>query len=146
MILEVKPEDKRSPNALEKLYIRSTSGQLVPLDAVARVTRTVGPLSVNHFGQLPAATISFNLQPGFSLGEAANSVNAAVRELRIPVSVTTSFQGTVKEFQESFAESVGAPDRGDPGDLHRARRVVRELHSSDHDSFRDCRPPCSGRC
>ena len=103
VILEVKPEDKRSPNALEKLYIRSSSGQLVPLDAVARVTRTVGPLSVNHFGQLPAATISFNLQPGFSLGEAAKSVNAAIRELRIPVSVTTSFQGTVKEFQESFA-------------------------------------------
>jgi len=103
VILEVKPEDKRSPSALEKLYIRSTAGQLVPLDAVARVKRTVGPLSVNHFGQLPAATISFNLQPGFSLGEAANSVNAAIRELRIPVSVTTSFQGTVKEFQESFA-------------------------------------------
>ena len=103
VILEVKPEDKRNPSALEKLYIRSTAGQLVPLDAVARVTRTVGPLSVNHFGQLPAATISFNLQPGFSLGEAANSVNAAIRELRIPVSVTTSFQGTVKEFQESFA-------------------------------------------
>ena len=103
VILEVKPQDKRNPSALEKLYIRSTAGQLVPLDAVARVTRTVGPLSVNHFGQLPAATISFNLQPGFSLGEAANSVNAAIRELRIPVSVTTSFQGTVKEFQESFA-------------------------------------------
>ena len=103
VILEVKPDDKRSPSALEKLYIRSTAGQLVPLAAVARVTRTVGPLSVNHFGQLPAATISFNLQPGFSLGEAANSVNAAIRELRIPVSVTTSFQGTVKEFQESFA-------------------------------------------
>jgi len=103
VILEVKPEDRRSPNALEKLYIRSSAGQLVPLNAVARVTRTVGPLSVNHFGQLPAATISFNLQPGFSLGEAANSVSAAIRELRIPVSVTTSFQGTVKEFQESFA-------------------------------------------
>jgi hydrophobic/amphiphilic exporter-1 (mainly G- bacteria), HAE1 family len=102
VILEVKPEDRRSPNALEKLYIRSSAGQLVPLDAVARVTQTVGPLSVNHFGQLPAATVSFNLQPGFSLGEAANSVNAAIRELRIPVSVTTSFQGTVKEFQESF--------------------------------------------
>ena len=103
VILEVKPEDKRGPNALEKLYIRSTNGQLVPLAAVANVARTVGPLSVNHFGQLPAATISFNLQPGFSLGEAARSVDAAVRELRIPVSVTTSFQGTVKEFQESFA-------------------------------------------
>jgi hydrophobic/amphiphilic exporter-1 (mainly G- bacteria), HAE1 family len=103
VILEVKPEDKSGPNALEKLYIRSMGGQLVPLDAVALVARTVGPLSVNHFGQLPAATISFNLKPGFSLGEAATSVDTAIRELRIPVSVTTSFQGTVKEFQESFA-------------------------------------------
>jgi HAE1 family hydrophobic/amphiphilic exporter-1 len=102
VILEVLPEYKRSPDALEKLYIRSTNGSLVPLSEVAGVERSVGPLSVNHFGQLPAATVSFNLQPGFSLGEAAERVNEAVRELRIPISVTTSFQGTVKEFQESF--------------------------------------------
>jgi len=102
VILEVQPEYKRSPDALEKLYIRSSNQKLVPLDGVAQVARTVGPLSVNHFGQLPAATVSFNLQPGFSLGEAAKRANDAVRELRIPASVTTSFQGTVKEFQESF--------------------------------------------
>jgi HAE1 family hydrophobic/amphiphilic exporter-1 len=102
VILEVRPEDKRSPAALEKLHVRSSNGQLVSLDGVAQVKRTVGPLSVNHFGQLPAATISFNLKPGFSLGEAASSVDAAIRDLRMPVSVTTSFQGTVKEFQESF--------------------------------------------
>ena len=102
VILEVQPEYKRSPDALEKLYIRSSNQKLVPLDGVAQVARTVGPLSVNHFGQLPAATVSFNLRPGFSLGEAAKRVNEAVRELRIPASVTTSFQGTVKEFQESF--------------------------------------------
>jgi HAE1 family hydrophobic/amphiphilic exporter-1 len=64
--------------------------------------RTVGPLSVNHFGQLPAATVSFNLLPGYSLGEAATQVNNAIRELRIPASVIVNFQGTVKEFQESF--------------------------------------------
>ena len=102
VILEVQPEYKRSPDALQKLYIRSSNQKLVPLDGVAQVARTVGPLSVNHFGQLPAATVSFNLRPGFSLGEAAKRVNEAVRELRIPASVTTSFQGTVKEFQESF--------------------------------------------
>ena len=102
VILEVQPEYKRSPDALQKLYIRSSNQKLVPLDGVAQVARTVGPLSVNHFGQLPAATVSFNLRPGFSLGEAAKHVNEAVRELRIPASVTTSFQGTVKEFQESF--------------------------------------------
>jgi HAE1 family hydrophobic/amphiphilic exporter-1 len=102
VILEVQPQYKRTPDALEKLNIRSSNGALVPLAQVASVTRSVGPLSVNHFGQLPAATVSFNLQPGFSLGEAAERVNQAVRDLRIPVSVTTSFQGTVKEFQESF--------------------------------------------
>jgi HAE1 family hydrophobic/amphiphilic exporter-1 len=102
VILEVQPEYQRSPDALDKLYVRSSKGQLVPLSEVASVSRTVGPLSVNHFGQLPAATVSFNLQPGFSLGEAAQRVNDAIRELRIPASVTVNFQGTVKEFQESF--------------------------------------------
>ncbi|PYS38702.1 MAG: acriflavine resistance protein B [Acidobacteria bacterium] len=102
VILEVQPEYQGSPDALQKLYVRSARGQLVPLDEVARVVRTVGPLSVNHFGQIPASTISFNLKPGFSLGEAADRVNEAVRELRMPASLIWSFQGTVKEFQESF--------------------------------------------
>jgi len=102
VILEVQPQYQRSPDALQKIYVRSGKGQLVPLDEVATVTRTVGPLSVNHFGQIPAATISFNLQQGSSLGEAAQLVNEAVRELRMPASMAVSFQGTVKEFQESF--------------------------------------------
>jgi HAE1 family hydrophobic/amphiphilic exporter-1 len=102
VILEVQPEYQNSPEALEKLYVRSANGQLVPLDAVAQIVRSVGPLSVNHFGQIPASTVSFNLKPGFSLGEAAERINNAVRELRMPASVTVSFQGTVKEFQESF--------------------------------------------
>jgi HAE1 family hydrophobic/amphiphilic exporter-1 len=102
VILEVQPEYQNSPEALEKLYVRSANGQLVPLDAVAQIVRSVGPLSVIHFGQSPASTVSFNLKPGFSLGEAAERINNAVRELRMPASVTVSFQGTVKEFQESF--------------------------------------------
>jgi HAE1 family hydrophobic/amphiphilic exporter-1 len=102
VILEVQPDYQRSPDALQKIYVKSAKGQLIPLDEVANVVRSVGPLSVNHFGQIPAATVSFNLQPGHSLGEAAERIQDAIRELRIPVSVTTSFQGTVKEFQESF--------------------------------------------
>jgi HAE1 family hydrophobic/amphiphilic exporter-1 len=102
VIMEVQPEYQGSPDSLEKLYVRSSKGQLIPLSEVARVGRTVGPLSVNHFGQIPASTISFNLRPGFSLGEAAERVNEAVRELRMPASLTVAFQGTVKEFQESF--------------------------------------------
>jgi HAE1 family hydrophobic/amphiphilic exporter-1 len=102
VILEVQNAYQLSPDAISKLYIRSSRGTLIPIDEVATVSRTVGPLSVNHFGQLPAATISFNLQPGVSLGDAAQRVDEAVRELRVPASVTANFQGTVKEFQESF--------------------------------------------
>jgi len=102
VITEVEPQYQRSPEALSKLYVRSAQGTLIPLDAVARSSRSVGPLSVNHFGQLPAITVSFNLKPGFSLGEATERVNAAVRELRMPPTISATFQGTVKEFQKSF--------------------------------------------
>jgi hydrophobic/amphiphilic exporter-1 (mainly G- bacteria), HAE1 family len=100
--MEVEPQYQRSPDALGKLYLRSSTGRLVPLSQVVDVSRTVGPLSINHFGQLPAVTVSFNLRPGFSLGDAAERVNQAVRELRMPATITTNFQGTVKEFQRSF--------------------------------------------
>ena len=103
VILEVQPEYQRSPDSLHKIYVKSSKGQLVPLDEVATVARTVGPLSVNHFGQIPAATVSFNLKPGLSLGEAADRINDTIRELRMPASITANFQGTVKEFQESFS-------------------------------------------
>jgi HAE1 family hydrophobic/amphiphilic exporter-1 len=64
--------------------------------------RQTGPLSINHFGQLPAVTISFNLRPGFSLGQAAAAVDGQVRDMRMPATISTGFQGTVKEFQSSF--------------------------------------------
>jgi HAE1 family hydrophobic/amphiphilic exporter-1 len=102
VIIEVEPEYQQSPNALSKLYVRSSQGPLVPLESVVKVTRTVGPLSVNHFGQLPSVTVSFNLTPGVSLGDAANRVDQVIRDLRIPPTLTANFQGTVKEFQRSF--------------------------------------------
>jgi HAE1 family hydrophobic/amphiphilic exporter-1 len=102
VIIEVEPQYQRGPEALSKLYIRSSRGSLVPLDEVVKVSRGVGPLNVNHFGQLPAVTVSFNLKPGFSLGQAAAQVNNAVRELRMPATISANFQGTVKEFQKSF--------------------------------------------
>jgi HAE1 family hydrophobic/amphiphilic exporter-1 len=102
VITEIAPEYQRTPDALSKLYVRSSQGPLVPLDTVVNVARSVGPLSVNHFGQLPAVTISFNLSPGFSLGEAAERVDSAVRELRMPATLSVGFQGTVREFQRSF--------------------------------------------
>ena len=102
VILEVLPEYQRTPDALSKLYLRSTNGSLIPLDSVVRTKRQTGPLSINHFGQLPAVTISFNLRPGFSLGQAATAVDNQVREMRMPATISTGFQGTVKEFQSSF--------------------------------------------
>ena len=102
VIMQVEPRYQRTPEGLSKIYVRSTQGQLVPLDAVVKLTRGVGPLTVNHFGQLPAVTVSFNLQPGFSLGQAAEHVQQAIRDLRMPATISVNFQGTVKEFQQSF--------------------------------------------
>ncbi len=102
VILQVEPKYQRNPDALSKLYVRSSSGSLVPLDAMVKMKQQTGPLTINHFGQLPAVTISFNLRPGFSLGQATEQVDNAIRDLRIPQTISTSFQGTVKEFQNSF--------------------------------------------
>ena len=102
VITEVEPQYQQNPEALQKLYIRSSQGPLVPLESVVKVSRGVGPLNVNHFGQLPAVTVSFNLAPGFSLGEAADRVNQVVRDMRMPATISVNFQGTVKEFQNSF--------------------------------------------
>jgi HAE1 family hydrophobic/amphiphilic exporter-1 len=102
VITELAPEFQDTPHALSRLFVRSSQGSLVPLDSLVKVTRSLGPLSVNHFGQLPAVTISFNLGPGFSLGEAAERVNRLLREMLIPPTVSIDFQGTVKEFQQSF--------------------------------------------
>ncbi len=102
VILELDKQYQRTPDALSRLYIRSTQGSLVPLDAVTRTHRQTGALNINHFGQLPAVTASFNLRPGFSLGQAAEQVDSAILDLRMPSTISTGFQGTVKEFQNSF--------------------------------------------
>jgi HAE1 family hydrophobic/amphiphilic exporter-1 len=102
VIMEVEKQYQRTPDALSKLYVRSSTGSLVPLDTMVKMKRQVGPLSISHFGQLPATTISFNLKPGFSLGQAADQVDSAIQDLRMPSSISTKFQGTVKEFQSSF--------------------------------------------
>ena len=102
VITEVAPQYQRTPEEMSKLYIRSSGGQLVPLDTVAKLVRTVGPLTINHWGQLPAVTISFNLAPGVSLGDAANAVQDALRKMRLPASLSTNFRGTVEAFQNSF--------------------------------------------
>jgi HAE1 family hydrophobic/amphiphilic exporter-1 len=101
VITEVEPKYQRDPSALPLLYIRSSSGTLVPLNAVTRVSQDVGPLSVNHQGQLPSVTISFNLKPGTSLGDALEAVNRLARTT-LPATVSTSFQGAAQAFQSSM--------------------------------------------
>ena len=101
VIVELLPQYQMDPSALSMLYIRSTSGQLVPLSAVASLSRGVGPLSVNHLGQLPSVTISFNLRPGVALGDAVAAVEKLARTI-LPATMSTSFQGTAQAFQSSM--------------------------------------------
>ncbi len=101
VITEVEPQYQRDPSSLSLLYIRSSSGKLVPLDTVTKLSQDVGPLSVNHQGQLPAVTISFNLKPGVSLGDAVEDVNKLARAT-LPATVSTNFQGTAQAFQSSM--------------------------------------------
>ena len=105
VITEVQPEYQRDPSALSMLYIRSANTQLVPLRTVSKMTQNLGPLSVNHLGQLPAVTLSFNTKPDVSLGTAMDAVNKAAQST-LPASITTSFQGTAQAFQSSM-EGLG---------------------------------------
>jgi HAE1 family hydrophobic/amphiphilic exporter-1 len=101
VIMGVAPEFQRDPAALSMLYIRSANGKLVPLNALARVTTGAGPLSVSHTGQLPSVTISFNLKPGFALGDAVSQIQATAAAT-LPATVSTRFQGTAQAFQDSL--------------------------------------------
>ena len=103
VILELDPKYQSDPSALSLLYVRSSTGALVPLNSVARLTRNVGPLSINHLGQLPAVTISFNLAPGEALGDAIARVNAAMFELQAPATLIGTYQGAAQVFQSSLA-------------------------------------------
>jgi HAE1 family hydrophobic/amphiphilic exporter-1 len=102
VILEIDPQYQRDPSALSKLYIRSATGQMVPLDAFATIHQGIGPVTVNHQAQLPSVTITFNLAPGVSLGEAVSAIGRAEREANLPVTVAPSFQGTAQVFQDSL--------------------------------------------
>jgi HAE1 family hydrophobic/amphiphilic exporter-1 len=100
VIMELEPRYQMDPASLSLLYVTSSSGGLVPLKAVAEVTQGVGPLTINHIGQIPAVTISFNLAPGVSLSQAVEGVRRVARET-LPPTITTSFQGTAQAFEAS---------------------------------------------
>jgi HAE1 family hydrophobic/amphiphilic exporter-1 len=98
VVMELKPEFQRDMSALNRLYVSSTTGTLVPLSSVAVLTPTVGPLSVNHAGQVPAVTISFNTAPSVSLGQAVTEIDNLARQI-LPPGVTTTFSGNAQGFQ-----------------------------------------------
>ncbi len=103
--MELLPEFQQDLSALSLLYIRSQNGSLVPLASLATLTSTVGPLSVNHSGQLPSVTISFDLKPGVSLGSAVTQIQRIANQ-SLPATISTSFSGTAQAFQSSQAGLV----------------------------------------
>ncbi len=101
VLLELEPKYQADPRALSLLYFKNSNGKLIPLDTLAHVVTETGPQTINHYGQLPSATISFNLQPGASLGEVVKRIQElAGREL--PATIGTQFQGAAKAFQSSL--------------------------------------------
>jgi multidrug efflux pump len=103
VVLEMDPKFLQGPEGLDVLRVRSSDGTLVPLSAFARYEPSTAPLQINHQGQFPAVTISFNLPPGGSLGDAVEKIGAAEAELGLPASIRGSFQGTAQAFQDSLA-------------------------------------------
>ncbi len=103
VVLEAAPPYQQNPDALKDIYVRSRSGNEVPLSAFASFVPSTTTLTVNHQGQFPAVTVSFNLPPGVSLGEAVDTVQSVTREIGLPASVHASFQGTAQAFQVSLA-------------------------------------------
>jgi multidrug efflux pump subunit AcrB len=102
VILEVEPQFRQSPDLLDKIYVKSSSGQSVPLSAFATMRVSNTPLSIPHQGQFPAATISFNLRSGSSLSHAIPAIQKAEREIGLPDTITTTFTGAAAEFRSSL--------------------------------------------
>jgi HAE1 family hydrophobic/amphiphilic exporter-1 len=101
VILQVAPEFQQDPAAMSLLYVRSNNGTLIPLESVARLRTDVGPMSVSHYGQLPAVTISFNLKPGVALGDAVDQIKT-LAAATLPGTMSSTFQGAAQAFQDSL--------------------------------------------
>jgi multidrug efflux pump len=103
VVLEVEPRFERNPDSLKDVYVRSASGGEVPLSAFTRQETVSVPLAINHQGQFPAATLSFNLAPDASLGDAVRAIEEVEREIRLPASIQASFQGTAQAFRAALS-------------------------------------------
>jgi HAE1 family hydrophobic/amphiphilic exporter-1 len=103
VLMQVDPAKQNDTDVLGQIYIHGNGNQLVPLSAVAHFTKSVGPATISHLGQIPAVTLSFNLAPGVSLGQAVERINGAVAKIKMPDTIVGSFQGTAQAFQASIA-------------------------------------------
>jgi len=103
VILEVDPQYQQSPRSLDKIYVKSTTGLMVPLTSFASISTGTAPLTIAHEGQFPAVTLSFNLATGHSLGEAVDAINQAAQDIRLPDTVAPSFSGSAAEFKSSLS-------------------------------------------
>ena len=106
VVLEVEPNDRLDPSAIRNIYVRTASGTPVPLDAMVTVEQRPTILAINHLGQFPTATVSFNLAKGASLSEAVDAIGEAERELGLPASIQTQFQGAAMAFQASLSSTL----------------------------------------
>ena len=106
VVLEVKPEFRGGPDALKDVYVAPASGPQVPLSSIAQFSTGTAPLAINHIGQFPAVAISFNLAPGYSLGHAVDAIQAVEREIGLPASVQSAFQGAAASFRDSLSSTL----------------------------------------
>ena len=125
---------------------RTPNGKLIPLDTLAKSSPGLGPQTINHYGQLPAATISFNLKPGASLGDVVDKIQAIAGRERCRPTISTQLPGRGQGVPEFARQPVGAADRRHPGGVHRARHSVRKLHPPASRFFPACPRPASARC
>jgi multidrug efflux pump subunit AcrB len=102
VVLEAAPQFQISPDTLDKIYVKSSTGQMVPLDSFATLKTVTAPLAINHQGQFPAVTLSFNLSPGHSLGAAMDAIQEAQKEIQLPDTIATSYSGSAAEFRSSL--------------------------------------------
>jgi HAE1 family hydrophobic/amphiphilic exporter-1 len=126
VILESMPQYRAGPNDLNRLYLKSSNGTVIPLSAVTHFVRTVGPLQINHQGQQPAVTISFNLAPGVALGQAVDAITKIERESGLPDTIATGFQGPADGTQLP-ATKARATARQDPFEESTPTRASRFL-------------------
>jgi len=106
VVLEVKNDFQKGPQALDSIYVVSTTGQTIRLNTIAKISEMEAPLSISHIGQFPAATISFNLAPGAALGDAVDAIHKTEQEMQVPATLQTSFQGAALAFKASLNNTL----------------------------------------